>query len=104
MTVVVVVSARLTCLEPSQRVNLGTDSMAGLLGVVEPAPCSCGFYRMELAIKRLSRVTKQFGLPLSFMQDALEVAQGMRLEQTLLAGEFKGLHVAAMIEQVPTDL
>ena len=75
--------------------------MAGLLGVVEPAPCSCGFYRMELAIKRLSRVTKQFGLPLSFMQDALEVAQGMRLEQTLLAGEFKGLDVAAMIEQVP---
>ena len=77
--------------------------MAGLLGVVEPAPCSCGFYRMELAIKRLSRVTKQFGLPLSFMQDALEVAQGMRLEQALLAGssEFKGLDVAAMIEQVP---
>ena len=37
------------------------------------------------------------------MQDALEVAQGMRLEQALLAGssEFKGLDVAAMIEQVP---
>ena len=58
---------------------------------------------MELAIKRLSNVTKQFGLPLSFMQDALEVAQGMRLEQALLADscEFKGLGVAAMIEQVP---
>jgi hypothetical protein len=54
-------------------------------------------------VERLSNVTKQFGLPLSFMQDALEVAQGMRLEQALLAGssEFKGLDVAAMIEQVP---
>ena len=71
------------------------------LGVVEPAPRSSEICRMELVVERLSNVTKQFGLPLSFMQDALEVAQGMRLEQTLLAGEFKGLDVAAMIEQVP---
>ena len=73
------------------------------LGVVEPAPRSSEICRMELVVERLSNVTKQFGLPLSFMQDALEVAQGMRLEQALLAGssEFKGLDVAAMIEQVP---